>query len=115
MRVVAHEAFLARKNEDGVTKRAELEASAKNGKPLARERLVLPDIPEDVEYLLDWSKALVGRSGVGGMGGIAPLTWECLRAWSAVTGNVVTQAEASALMLLDGALREPDDYLEGSD
>lgn len=108
MRFVAYEAALAKVNKDGVSYRDELEASAKNGNPVAIAKLEPPDYPESLEYLRDWARELVGRSGVG-MDGAAPLSWECLRAWSDVTGNRFTAEEASALMLLDGAMRHPDD------
>jgi len=110
MAYVAHESRLAKK-EDGVSYRAQLEASARTGNVLAAKRLVGPDFPLELDYLLDWSKELVGRSGVG-MDGPAPLSWATLSAWSDATGNQVSAAEASALMLLDGAMRHPEDLEE---
>jgi hypothetical protein len=106
---LAHESRLAKKDKDGVPYRAQLEASAKAGNVLAAKRLVGPDFPVELDYLMDWSKELVGRSGVG-MDGPAPLSWACLTAWSEATGNQVSSAEASALMLLDGAMRHPEDF-----
>jgi hypothetical protein len=41
------------------------------------------------------------------MGGYSPLTWECLDAWSRLTGHQPNVLESAALMALDAVLLAP--------
>ncbi len=107
MEVVRHEARLNVTRKEGGSLRAVLEQRAAQGSVSAIDQLTPPDHPEQMEYLLDWSRELVGRSGVG-MDGLAPLTWEAIDAWARRTGRNPTPDECSALMLLDGVFRHPE-------
>ncbi len=93
---------------DGVSRRATLEASAARGNVNAIEALTGPSYPDALEYLLDWSHELVGRSGEG-MSGASALSWPTLDAWADRTGRNPTRDECLALMQLDHAFRHPDD------
>lgn len=64
------------------------------------------DCPESLRYLLDWARALNGRSGVG-MNGFSPLTWGTLGEWSRLTGNVPDQEDIDALFILDAVMLTP--------
>lgn len=108
MAYVRHEARLDLRNADGVAPRAALELRASQGAAGAIEALTPPEYPEGLSYLLGWLEELVGRSGVG-MDGLAPLTWQTLDAWADRTGRHPTPEECTALMLLDGAYRHPDE------
>ncbi len=103
---VAHETRLNTPDQDGVTWRAQLEASAARGNPHAIERLTPKPYHEGIAYLLGWSQELVGRSGEG-MNGAAALTWNTLDAWARRTRRNPTPAECAALMDLDRVIRHP--------
>lgn len=107
MDVVRHDARLDAPLEHGGSRRATLELAASRGSQTAIQALTRPEYPEPLEYLLEWSRELVGRSGVG-MDGFAPLTWEAIDAWARRTGRNPTPDECNALMLLDGAFRHPE-------
>ncbi len=116
MLAVAHDAKMNERvtttNEAGVRvdqgcRRDLLAASAARGNPVAIKALAEPEIPEAIEYLLDWSRELVGHSGEG-VNGPAALSWDTLDAWARRTGRNPTDAECRALMLLDTAIRHPE-------
>ncbi len=92
---------------DGVSRRATLEASAARGNAHAIEALTTPVYPDALEYLLDWSYELVGRSG-DGMSGASALSWPTLDAWATRTGRTPSREDCLALMQLDTAFRHPD-------
>ncbi len=96
---------------DGVAYRATLEASAARGNQSAIEALTPPEYPESLEYLLDWSHELIGRSGEG-MHGASALSWPSLDAWADRTGRTPTRDECLALMQLDLAFRHPEQTIE---
>jgi hypothetical protein len=114
MAYVRHEARLDRRDkESGVTLRATLELRAAQGSSQAIADLASPAYPESLDYLLDWSYEVLGRSGVG-MDGLAPLSWECLDAWARRTKRNPTRDECHALMQLDSAFRHPDEPEEST-
>lgn len=88
-----------------------LELRASQGDAQAITDLTPPEYPESVEYLLGWSQELVGRSG-SGMTGPAPLSWSTLDAWSRLTGRLLGSDECEALMVLDHAMRNPEEPRE---
>jgi hypothetical protein len=61
-----------------------------------------PSVPQPVRYLLDyWYELGLGR-GTGAWGP-APLTWQDIAGWSAVSDTAVTGGEAVVLMRMDRA------------
>ncbi len=107
MEYARHEAMLNTPDKDGNTPRSALEELARRGRPDAIETLEGKDFPVDLGYLYEWSIALVGRSGAG-MGGLFPLSYSEIQAWSRMTGNRPDPQEVDALITLDSILRNPD-------
>ena len=66
-----------------------------------------PELPDCVEYLLEWSLELFGRSGVG-MAGVAPLSYGTIAQWAALTNRSVTPLEVDALIRIDAVMVHPD-------
>ena len=92
-------------DEDGVVYRAQLEASARAGNPLAITKLVEPPFPDPLRYLWDWCLEI--RQGLGAdINGLASLTWNALDAWARRTRRRPKPYEVAALFALDGVLRE---------
>lgn len=61
-------------------------------------------MPDEVEYLIDWTYELVGRSGVG-MSGVAPLTYTTVEAWARLKDiGELHPMEVEALLLFDSIL-----------
>ena len=68
-----------------------------------------PDCPEEVEYLVEWSQALYGRSGVG-MSGAAPLSYQTIETWARLMDiGKLSPLEVEALILLDTAFIPEDE------
>jgi hypothetical protein len=88
------------------TIRAHYEAAAKRGDSRSQAALDGPEFPETLDYLWGWAMALYGRSGAG-TAGFAPLSYQTLQAWSALTGNELTRWEVDALVRIDAALLHP--------
>lgn len=105
--MVQHDARLAQKGEDGVTRRAHLEASAARGNATAEAALEGPPYPEPLRALHGWAMELVGRSGAD-LNGLAPLTYGTIADWARLTGRFPRPHEVRALLLLDAAIRRPD-------
>lgn len=78
--------------------------AAAKGNPDARRALAGPDYPEAVQYLLDWARELVGRSGAT-MAGLAPLGFGTIADWARLTGRHPSPADVEALLQLDAAMR----------
>lgn len=55
-------------------------------------------------YLVEWARALFGRSGID-MNGAAALSYQTIGWWAALTGNRPTMLEIEGLMTLDAAMR----------
>lgn len=110
MLAVAHEARLAQRTNpsdpNSPTKRQGYEALAARGRASSQAALQAPDVPEEFDYLRQWSGQLFGRSGAG-MSGVAPLSPSEIESWSRITGNAVTPAEVEALLFLDSVRRDP--------
>lgn len=70
-----------------------------------------PKCPELVQYLVDWTRALHGRSGVG-FGVLAPLSHLELDAWARRMKVNPEPRDVAALMWLDAAMRDPDAVLK---
>jgi hypothetical protein len=88
----------------GPTIREHYEAAAAAGSEAAQQVLdEQPECPEELEYLVEWSYRLHGRSG-SGMGGIAPLSYVNLDAWARLMGYELTATEVDALIDLDAAM-----------
>jgi len=66
---------------------------------------VEPDVPVAFAHLLDWTWELHGRSGVAGMGGVAPLSPTTLRDWQRLKRIRLSLFEIDALFSLDAVLR----------
>ncbi len=66
-----------------------------------------PPAPVALAYLLQWSRELYGRSGVG-MNGLAPLAFSTIRDWARLTqrGHIAPH-EVHALLLLDAIWMHP--------
>lgn len=94
----------------GVAQREHLEALLTSGNAAARAKaakmLKGPKCPEEFAYLREWLYQLYGRSGVGGMGDTAPLSWREIHAWAEFHGLRPSPDELDALMLLDSVLRK---------
>lgn len=90
--------------DDGATRRAHLEASAARGNRTAQAALAGPDYPDAMQYLLEWTRELVGRSG-GTLGGLAPLSYGTIATWAALTGRTPSPRDVEALLELDAAMR----------
>jgi len=99
--------MLDRKNEDGSTLRAHLEAKVRRGDQRALEQLEGPEPPWEFMYLADWAYSLCGRSGVS-MDGLAPLSYECIKAWAELMGTAPSPLEIQALIQLDAVIRKPE-------
>jgi hypothetical protein len=71
------------------------------GRPVPE--LEAPPLPAELAYLFDWFlDASSGRGG--GFGGIQPLAWTEIEAWSRLLGLGLTPFEARVLRLLDATL-----------
>jgi hypothetical protein len=90
-----------------VSLRASLTGLAKRGIAHAIKQLQGPDVPEVGAYLLEWHRALHGRSGIT-MEGVAPLSWTTLQAWADLTGVRPTPDEVTALLFLDDVRLAPE-------
>lgn len=102
-----YEAQLSERQKDGAMLRDHLVKAATAGH--ARSRQILeggPPCPEGFEYLREWAFRLHGRSGAG-MGGLAPLSYGTIAAWSQFTGITPEPDEVDALIRLDGVLLVP--------
>jgi hypothetical protein len=107
MQYCEHEAKLNVRRADGSTRRDEIMHMADRGDLLAALELDEgPECPPGFEHLVDWSRELYGRSGVG-MDGAAPLSFTTVRDWSALTGHSPSPWEIQALMAMDSAMRPP--------
>lgn len=112
-----HEAFLDSPVKDSKgavmgTHRSHYEkAAAKNNSAGARARAMLydgPQLPDALDYLLEWSRDLHGKSGVGPHG-YNPLTYTTIADWSRLTGTTVHPHEVEALIRLDAVFLNPPD------
>lgn len=103
---VAHQARLDKVGKDGATRRAYLEAAALNGNRTAIEALERHPPSIALSYLHGWALDLVGRSGVGQFG-LAPLSFTTIRHWADLKDIDVLPHEVDALIVLDGAMRDP--------
>jgi hypothetical protein len=64
---------------------------------------VVPEFPEPLAYLWDDFREIIG--GLQGNGWSYPvITWECLEAWSRLTGRQIEPRECKVIVRL-GALR----------
>lgn len=91
------------------TVREHLESAAAMGSARARADLEsAPVCPPELEYLVEWSYWLVGRSGVG-MGGLMPLSHTEIDAFCRLNGLMLEPYETEALLALDAALRHRDE------
>lgn len=68
----------------------------------------VPDCPEEVEYLVDWARHLVGRSGFRPDGAAMPLSHSLIADWDRLLDLRVQPYEVEALTLMDVVLRDPD-------
>lgn len=91
--------------DDGSREIEHIEAAAKLGSKNAQEILDgIPDVPEEVEYLVEWTYMLHGRSGVG-FGGAAPLSPPVIESWARLMDVPgLLPMEVEALMYLDTCL-----------
>lgn len=112
MRCVEHETALNRPDKDGVTLRDIYTEKARRGSQAGRDLLRGPDYPWELAYLDDWSRTLVGRSGVSQFG-IVPLSFTTIRDWSMLSGIQPTPQEVEALLVLDAIrIAQPRDAKE---
>lgn len=93
-----------------VTNRDHFEVAAERGSLYAGYVLASqPELPEDVEYLVDIARTLFGRSGVG-MAGASPLSPLVLEAYARLADiQEVHPWEFEALLILDAALAYRED------
>ncbi|MBA3891944.1 MAG: hypothetical protein H0X64_15600 [Gemmatimonadaceae bacterium] len=113
MLFVAHETLLSRPPagaKDGVPERVHLERAASMGHRGSREKLARYELPEPVEYLLEWFRELAATRRVG-MTGTEPLSYADIDAWARQTRRTPTSEEVQALIRLDGASRDPEAIL----
>jgi len=113
---VAHESRISKPAEDGTAQREHLaqrvrQEIARHGEDHPRTHAAMalldgPPVPSALNYLLEWSMELHGRSGTG-MDGYAPLSFTSIEAWSRLTGRVIEPYEVHALLSLDDARRNP--------
>ena len=99
----SHVVELNRAAPDGSKQRDHWEAGAAVGNVDALAKLTAPEYPDCVDYLWKWALELHGRSGVG-MSGLAPLTYEAIKAWAVLRGMRLTPSEVKALIDIDTAL-----------
>jgi hypothetical protein len=107
MEYARHEAMLNQPDKDGIPARKHYEILAERGRRDAIETLAGKECPVDLQYLYDWSIALVGRSGAT-TGSLLPLSYSELKSFSEMTGWKPDPQEVEALMLLDSIIRNPD-------
>ena len=109
---VHHETALRRPNEDGSSRIAGLEASAKHGNKDAIAALTPPEFPDALSYLYDAFYAVSAGRGEG-MNGPAALSYPDVESWSRLTTQSLEAHEIEALFTVDrafrAALREPED------
>ena len=103
-----HQAECSKRADGGATQRDHWELAAAQGSTVARAKLEAPEFPEELAYMWDWTTELHGRSGVN-MAGLNPLSYGTIDAWGRLTDRVLTPHEVEGLILLDAALRPPDD------
>jgi hypothetical protein len=70
----------------------------------------VPECPEEVRYLVDWSYQLFGRSGVGMS--VNPLSYQTVAEWGRLTDTRIAPHEVEALMVLDAAIRQSSEEVE---
>lgn len=109
MDFVRYEATLARPSATGSAESAHLARAAASGRPTAATAILdaQPPEPDALGYLLEWSRELHGRSGIG-MHGADPLRYSEISAWATLTGREPAPHEVDALILLDAVRRHPD-------
>lgn len=64
-----------------------------------------PTLPGCGEHVWQWFAELSAQRGSGGMGGIEPLGWSSIKAWSELTGVIVRPEEVRMLLAMDAAFR----------
>jgi hypothetical protein len=71
----------------------------------------VPELPEEIEHLIQWVYELHGRSGAT-LGGIAPVSYSVIEAWMRLKDiGLLEPYEIEALVMLDATLlsdEEPD-------
>lgn len=73
---------------------------------LAQAEINGPPAPVALEYLLQWSWELHGRSGVSA-DGLAPLSFTAIRDWAVLTEREIEPHEVQALLMMDAVRRNP--------
>lgn len=63
---------------------------------------VVPDVPENGEYLWAWFQELSSGRGNNELG-VLPLSWADMDAWARLTGNFPESWETAILRSMDGA------------
>lgn len=100
MHYVEHETALNRPDKDGVAMRDVYADKARQGSRQHKDLLEGPPYPIEVAYLDNWSRQLMGRSGVTQFG-LAPLSPTVLRDWADLMGIRMMPQEVEAMLMLD--------------
>lgn len=87
-------------------------AARKGDKRSIAKLAEIPDFPETVGYLYDWTLELHGHCGTTADGMFAPIGWVDLDAWARRQGIEPTDDEQRAIMRIDLAMRHPDLFLD---
>lgn len=98
---------MQRSAKDGASHREHLEAAAATGNTEALEALQGPPLPEEVAYLYEWAKEMVGRSGIS-QAGLCPLSHAEIRAWAGLHDRQLEPFEVHALIQIDTVMRAED-------
>jgi hypothetical protein len=101
MQFAAWVGCMGKPNADGVTPRA------RRGDALAQLYYDGPGIPDRARYLWDWTTQLRHGSALNPMGGLAPISWPAIDAWSRFTGHEPNAEELAIMFAVDGVLRNP--------
>lgn len=92
--------------KDGISVRAHLEKVAAQGHLGAIEQLEGPEVPEVLDYLLDYFEELALVRGMG-MSGWDPIGYTEIMSWCHLTGTNLAPHEVKGLIALDAASRFP--------
>jgi hypothetical protein len=102
---------MGKPNAEGIAPRDSYAQRARRGDPLATLYYEGPGIPDNVRYLWEWTTQLRQGSALGPMGGLAPISWTAIDAWSRFTGHEPNAEELAIVFAVDATLRNPPESI----
>lgn len=100
-----HQAWLAQKQDNGLTRRENFEARPDN--PDAIRGLRGTEMPESLRYLWVWWSELAGVRRMGAHG-LDPIGFVDIDAWARLTGRRPQPHEVQGILRVDKAMLNPE-------